>query len=172
MAGNGLSNMRRWWRHQWTGSRALRKALPAEALQRLGALVAECETRHGGEIRFAVEASLDLPLIGEGQSARERSLEAFSQLRVWDTEANNGVLIYLLLADHDIEIVADRGIDRAVGAAGWEAVCHTMETALRAGRFEEGLRRGIEAVSAHLERHCPRGAGDGNELPDAPVVLE
>jgi hypothetical protein len=172
MASNALLNIGRWWRHECTGSRALRKALPAEALERLGAVVAACEARHGGEIRFAVEASLDLPLFGKGQSGRERALEVFSNLRVWDTEANNGVLIYLLLADHDIEIVADRGIDRIVGAAGWETVCHDMETALRAGRFEEGLRLGIEEVSAHLERHFPRVDGDRNELPDAPFVLD
>lgn len=165
-------NIRRWWRHEWTGARALRRALPPEALERLGRVVAACEARHGGEIRFAVEASLDLPMFGAGQSARERALEVFSRLRVWDTEANNGVLVYLLLADHDIEIVADRGIDRRVGAAGWEAVCLEMEGALRAGRFEEGLRRGIETVSAHLERHFPREAGDRNELPDAPFVIE
>jgi len=169
----GLSeNFRRAWRHALTGSRAVRKALPDDARTRLGAVIAACEARHGGEIRFAVEASLDLPWFGEGTSARERAVEVFSQLRVWDTEANNGVLIYLLLADHDLEIVADRGIDRAVGAAGWEAVCATMEAALRAGRFEEGLRLGIESVSAHLERHCPRGEGDRNELPDAPFVVE
>jgi uncharacterized membrane protein len=165
-------DLKRWWRHEWTGARALRKALPAEALARLGDVVAACEARHGGEIRFVVEASLDLPLFGAGQSGRERALEIFSQLRVWDTEANNGVLIYLLLADHDLEIVADRGIDRVVGPEGWETVCRDMETALRAGRFEEGLRLGIEEVSAHLERHFPRQAGDRNELPDAPFVME
>src|SRR5215217_209024 len=115
------SNLGRWWRHQWTNARDVRKALPPEALERLGRAVAECEARHGGEIRFAVEASLDLPLFGEGPGARERAIDLFSDLRVWDTEANNGVLIYLLLADHDIEIVADRGIDRHVGAAGWAA---------------------------------------------------
>jgi uncharacterized membrane protein len=90
---------------------------------------------------------------------------------VWDTEENSGVLIYLLLADHDVEIVADRGVHAKVGPAGWEAICRTMETEFRAGRFEAGVLAGIAAVSAHLETHFPPKGGDRNELPDQPVVL-
>ncbi|MCD6024076.1 MAG: hypothetical protein K0Q91_992 [Fibrobacteria bacterium] len=165
-------NFRRWLRHELTGASAVRKVLSAEALARLGGVVAQSEKRHTGEIRLAVEASLDLPLFRNGISARERALAVFSDLHVWDTEANNGVLIYLLLADHDVEIVADRGIHEIVGAVGWEEICHAMERAFRLGRFEEGLEEGIRAVSQHLEAHFPAtGADDRNELPDEPVLL-
>lgn len=165
-------NFRRWLRHERTGARAVRRVLPAEALARLGDVVAQCEKRHRGEIRLAVEAALDLPLFRDGIPARERALSVFSDLRVWDTEGNNGVLIYLLLADHDVEIVADRGIHEIVGAVGWEEICHAMERSFRLGRFEEGLEEGIRAVSQHLEAHFPAtGEADRNELPDEPVVL-
>jgi hypothetical protein len=161
----------RWLRHERTGASALNRVLSAEALARLGGVITEGEKRHTGEIRLAVEASLQLPLFRNGISARERAVTVFSDLHVWDTEDNNGVLIYLLLADHDVEIVADRGINEAVGAAGWEAICHAMETSFRAGRFQEGLEEGLRAVSAHLERHFPGTGIDRNELPDAPVIL-
>jgi uncharacterized membrane protein len=95
----------------------------------------------------------------------------FAQLRVWDTAHNNGVLIYLLLADRDVEIVVDRGIDARVGKAGWEAICQMMEAEFRAGHFERGVIKGIDAVTRHLATHFPRDAGSVNELPDAPVVL-
>ena len=164
-------NFSRWLRHELTGAGALRKVLPPEALTRLGAVVTEGEKRHNGEIRLAVEASLNLPLFRDGISARERAVAVFSNLGVWDTEANNGVLIYLLLADKDVEIVADRGIHEIVGAVGWEEICHAMEQSFRMGRFEEGLTEGLRAVSEHLERHFPASEGDRNELPDAPVIL-
>jgi uncharacterized membrane protein len=92
-------------------------------------------------------------------------------LRVWDTAHNNGVLISLLLADHDVEIVADRGIDAKVGAAGWENICRTMEADFHAGDFERGVIRGIGAVSREMAAHFPQSAGGSNELPDAPVVM-
>jgi uncharacterized membrane protein len=168
-------NFRRWLRHELTGARALRKVLSAASLARLGETVAASEQRHSGEIRLAVEASLPLPLFRDGISGRTRALQVFSDLGVWDTEANNGVLIYLLLADHDVEIVADRGIHAKVGAAGWEDICHGMEKAFREGRFEEGLRGGIERVAALLREHFPLAEserhGDRNELPDAPFIM-
>jgi uncharacterized membrane protein len=140
-------------------------------LSRLAAVTAASEKRHNGEIRLAVEPSLRLPLFRDGVSARERAIKVFTDLRVWDTEANNGVLIYLLLADHDVEIVADRGIHEIVGAVGWEEICHGMEQAFRLGFFEQGLEEGIREVAAHLETHFPPTAGDRNELPDAPHIL-
>ena len=100
-----------------------------------------------------------------------RALEVFGQLRVWDTAENCGVLVYLLLADRDVEIVADRGIDAKVGAAGWEAICKVMEADFRAGDFARGAIRGIDAVSRHLAAHFPRRGGGKNELPDTPVVM-
>lgn len=121
---------------------------------------------------FAVEAALDtLPLMAD-QPARERAIEVFSQLRVWDTEHNNGVLIYLLLADHDVEIIADRGIASRVGNEAWEAICRQMETAFREGQFESGVITGIGAIGTHLQEYfaTERKAGE-NELPDRPVIL-
>jgi hypothetical protein len=164
-------NFRRWLRHELTGAGALRKVLSPEALARLGAVVTAGERRHSGEIRLVVEASLNLPLFRNGISARDRAVEVFSNLHVWDTEANNGVLIYLLLADHDVEIVADRGINEIVGAVGWEGICHAMEQAFRLGRFEEGLEEGLREVAEHLETHFPATGENRNELPDAPLIL-
>jgi uncharacterized membrane protein len=129
------------------------------------------EATHHGQIRFAVEAALDvLPLL-RNQSARGRAIDVFSLLRVWDTADNNGVLIYLLLADRDVEIVADRGIVSHVGQDQWERICRGMEHAFREGRFEEGVLEGIRAVSAHLARYYPGQDKRRNELPDSPVVL-
>jgi uncharacterized membrane protein len=122
-------------------------------------------------VRFAVEGSLDLFDLLRGMTARERALQVFSQLGVWDTEENNGVLIYLLLADRDFEIVADRGIHRIVGSAGWEPIARRMEAAFRAGDFQRGIIEGIDAVGEVIARHYPRRGGDSNELPDRPIVL-
>ena len=162
-------SVKRLLRHLLMPGWRTRTRFPAATLGRIEAAIAESERRHGGQLRFAVEAALDLLPLLRGESARERALEVFSQLRVWDTEANNGVLIYLLLADHDVEIVADRGIHRRVGAETWERICQKMEIAFRVGQFEAGVLAGIEAISAELARHYPPGAE--NELPDAPVML-
>jgi uncharacterized membrane protein len=159
-------------RHESIGIRDLKRVLPDAAHERLTGQVRDSEKGHEGEIRLVLESSLAPGLIWRGVSARERAVEVFSELRVWDTEANNGVLIYLLMADRDVEIVADRGIDRVVGAAGWEAICRVMEEKFRAGAFEAGLSGGIAAVSDHLERHFPaRAERNPNELPDAPLLL-
>jgi uncharacterized membrane protein len=132
----------------------------------------QAESGHEGEIRFAVEASLNtLPLL-RGQSARERGLEVFSQLRVWDTEHNNGVLIYLLLADRDVEIIADRGIHRRAGDEKWEAICREMEAAFREGQFEAGVIAGIHAVGNQLREYFSvKRESRANELSDSPVIL-
>jgi uncharacterized membrane protein len=145
--------------------------LPTQSLQAIETAIARSEAQHQGEIRFAVEAGLDLwSLLGD-QSARERAIEVFSQLQVWDTEANNGVLIYLLWADHDVEIVADRGINARVGSAEWERICGEMEALFRQGRFEEGVILGIQAITVHLVKHFPARPEDRNELEDKPVLF-
>lgn len=161
----------RYMRHLCSNDGQVRRAFSQAALDRIEAAIGAAELRHLGEIRFAVEAGLDVKPLFADQTARERALEVFSCLRVWDTERNNGVLIYLLLAEHDVEIIADRGIDAQVGKPGWEAICQTMEKLLRAGRFEEGILAGIQAVSARLAKHFPKNSSDTNELPDVPVVL-
>lgn len=147
------------------------RALPLGAMKAIEEAVKRSEATHGGEIRFAAEAALDGAALLAGQSARERALEVFSLLRVWDTEENNGVLIYLLLADHDVEIVADRGLNGKVPAAEWEAICRRMEAGFRRNAFGEGVVTGVEEISRLLARHYPARPGDRNELPDRPTVL-
>lgn len=164
-------NLKRIMRHLSSGRAALRRAFPQRALDAIERAIRETEAKHDGQIRFAVEAALDLTPLLAGQTARERAIEVFSGLRVWDTEHNNGVLIYLLLADRDVEIVADRGIHARLGQETWEAVCRGMETAFRNGQFEAGVLAGIRAVGEHLAHHFPARGGKPNEMPDRPVVL-
>jgi uncharacterized membrane protein len=158
-------------RHLMQPAWTVRRAFPAHSLEAIRGAIAQSEAGHTGEIRFAVEHALDLRGLLRNLSARERAIDVFSQLRVWDTEHNNGVLIYLLLADRDVEIVADRGIHARVGSQGWEAICRGMEAAFGAGRFEAGVLDGIQAIGEHLRRHFPSAGGGENELPDRPVVL-
>jgi uncharacterized membrane protein len=150
-----------------------RRTFPPDALQRIAEAVAAGEARHRGEICFAVESALHARAVLRGASARERALEVFAQLRVWDTAANNGVLVYLLLADQRIEIVADRGLAGLVSAEQWRGVCQLIEERLQAGEPEDAAIAGIAAVSDLLAGHFPRAPGDGdeNELPDRPMLL-
>ncbi len=164
-------DLARLMRHLATTSARVRRAFPASALRSIEQAIEASETTHAGQIRFVVEGALDGAPLFRNQLARERAIDVFAQLRVWDTEHNNGVLIYLLLADRDVEIVVDRGIDRHVGTAGWEAICQMMEAHFRAGRFEQGVIAGIAAVTKHLQVHFPEDGAAVNELPDAPVVL-
>ena len=149
----------------------VRRAFPPVSMRAIEAAIATSERRHLGQIRFAVEASLELAPLWRGMTGRDRAVEVFADLRVWDTEHNNGVLVYLLLADRDMEIVADRGIHAAVGEAAWEEVCRTMEGALHEGQFETAVVKAIEAIGALLATHFPRQTPGANELPDVPVVL-
>lgn len=158
-------------RHLFAMPGALARRFPAPSMATIEKAIGQSETRHRGEIRFAAEAALDGPALFGGQSARERAIDVFAELRVWDTEENNGVLIYLLLADHDLEIVADRGINAKVPPAQWEGICRRMEAALARGDFVQGVLTGIEEVTQLLARHYPATAGGVNELPDKPVVL-
>jgi uncharacterized membrane protein len=162
----------RLWRHLATDHPSARRAFPEPALQRIEALIAAGEQRHRGQVRFVVEPALPLARVLKSLPPRERALEVFGLLRVWDTEDNAGVLVYLLLADRDVEIVADRGIHGKVGPPEWEAVCRTMEAAFRDGRFADGAAEGLTRINALLEQHYPRGAGEqANELPDRPLIL-
>ena len=149
------------------------RAFPPALLERLAQRVAASERRHTGQVRICVEGGLPLSYLWRGADARERAVMAFGKLRVWDTEHNNGVLIYLLLAEHAIEIVADRGLARAVPPQAWQAMATHLEDALRAGRHEDGLTDALAEVSALLVRHFPApegGLATGNELPDQPVI--
>jgi uncharacterized membrane protein len=164
-------DFRRILRHLATSPLAARRAFPGHALAAIEAAIAEAERSHAGEIRFAVEGALELGALLRGQAPRERALAAFGSLGVWDTEHNNGVLIHVLLADRDVEIVADRGVSARVGTGELEAVCRVMESAFREGRFEEGAVQGVRALGELLARHFPRQAGERDELPDRPVIL-
>ena len=164
--------LQRVFRHLATDRIAVRRAFPKAAMVRIEAAIAKGEKSHRGQLRFAVEAALPLGRILRSLMPRERALEVFGQLRIWDTAENCGVLVYLLLADRDVEIVADRGIHAHVGTAAWGAICRKMEAAFRAGRYGEGVEAGVAEINALLARHYPREGGDGaNELSDRPVIL-
>ena len=167
--------MNRWLRllrHRWLDEDDARRALGPGALIRIQERVRASEHSHSGEIRICIEAGLPLSYVWRGLSARQRAITLFGKLRVWDTEHNNGVLIYLLLAEHRIEIVADRGLSRHVDAAAWHRIVDGMGAAFRAGRFEEGLVAAIDAVDARLRERFPLAPGEPNpnELPDAPLL--
>jgi len=164
------SKFARIWRHFGVGSRAVQRAFPRDALEVIAGATFAVEARQAGEIRFAVEHSLPFRRLWRGVTPRQRAIEVFAQLGVWDTRDNNGVLIYLLLADRDVEIVADRGL-AGVPQAEWERCCAAMESHFREGRFREGALGGIAAVADVLARHAPGGLDAGNELPDRPAVL-
>lgn len=155
-------------RHRWVDERDAKRALGDAALQRLEQRVKASERRHSGEIRVCVEAGLPLSYLWRDLKARDRAVTLFGKLRVWDTEHNNGVLIYLLLAERAIEIVADRGLSRRVTQTDWTPLLHGMKEDFRAGRFEEGLARAIDATDALLAQHFPLAPGEANpnELPD------
>jgi uncharacterized membrane protein len=151
--------------------RQVNRAFPRQTLTAIEQAIKASESAHVGEIRFAVEGALHSTPLLRGQSARERAIEVFSQLRIWDTEHNNGVLLYLLLADRDVEIVADRGLHAKVGTQGWEPICRKMEAAFKQADYEGGVVRGIQATTQHLMKHFPARGGTRNELPDKPVLL-
>ena len=167
-----LKKLQRILRHRWIDEADTRKAVPPELVERLTRRVAASERRHSGEVRICVEAGLPLSYLWRGASARERAVAMFGKLRVWDTEHNNGVLIYLLLAEHAIEIVADRGVARHVPPQHWQALARDMASAFKAGRFEQGLAAAVDAVDQLLRQHfaLAAGAANPNELPDTPLV--
>lgn len=147
-----------------------RRFTPA-VLKRIEAAVTDVERRHSGEIRFAIETALDLPDLWYGTTPRERAVLVFGHLGVWDTAGNNGVLVYVLVADHDVEIVADRAIAARVPQAGWDAVCREVESHFRAGRFAEGSEAAVTGVGRLLAAHFPGEGGDRDEQPNRPVLL-
>ena len=164
-------NIKRIVKHLFATDGQVKRAFPRSTLKAIEKAIAASEREHAGEIRFAIEGALDGRPLFRGQSSRERALDVFSQLRVWDTQHNTGLLIYLLLADRTVEIVADRGIHEKVGSDEWRKICERMETAFKQSNFEGGLIAGVQAVTQHLKAHFPVKGNDGNELPDKPVIL-
>ncbi|EIF32172.1 putative membrane protein [Burkholderia sp. Ch1-1] len=158
-------------RHLLTTHRRVNRAFPRDTLSAIEKAIKACDAEHVGEACFAIEGALHSTALFNGQSARDRAVEVFSQLRVWDTEHNNGVLIYVLLADRGVEIVADRGVHAKVGSQEWQAICHTMEEAFRQGAYRDGAISGIQATAQLLKRHFPAHRTTTNELPDTPAIL-
>jgi uncharacterized membrane protein len=164
-------NCKRLCRHLTTSHFQVQRAFPADSLQAIEAAIKASELAHAGEIRFVVEAALDIVPLWHGQTARERAIEVFSQLRVWDTEYNNGVLVYLLLAERDVEIIADRGIGAKVPQEEWQAICREMEAALGQSKFAAGVISGIQAIGRHLISTFPARDAGRNELSNRPLVI-
>ena len=163
----------RWSRHLLGSRHQLTRHFPVDCLAAIKAAIARAEAMHRGEIRFAVEAALQPEQLWRGLSARERALEVFSTLRVWDTEHNNGVLIYVLLADRAVEIVVDRGIHtKSGGSEVWRNIITAMQSAFAEGHFASGSVDGVAAVAAELACHFGATGSDGNELPDDVVLLK
>jgi uncharacterized membrane protein len=163
----------RLFRHLISTRGKLARAFPVEALEAIERAVTASELLHSGEIRFAVEAALEPGEIWAGRTPRARALQVFAALGVWDTAANNGILIYVLLADRDVEIVADRGFNGRVSAAEWSAVCSGMEEKFRSGQYAQGAVDGVHEAGRLLARHYPPlpGGRDEDELPNRPAVL-
>jgi uncharacterized membrane protein len=167
-----MNRLLRILKHRVRDDTDTRRAIGPDVVRRLQQRVQSSERQHSGEIRVCVEAGLPLSYLWRGLSARDRAVTMFGKLRVWDTAHNNGVLIYLLLAEHAIEIIADRGLNAHVSPAQWAAIVGTMREAFRAGRHEQGLNAAIDAVDALLRQHFAMtpGLDNPNELPDAPYL--
>ena len=164
-------NLKRVVRHLLMNRWRVALAFPPRTLSAIEDSIVASHKTHAGQVRFAVEGALHSALLLRGEDARTRAVEVFSQLRVWDTEQNNGVLIYLLLADRDVEIVADRGVHAKVDANDWESICRTMEAEFRLSNYESGVVKGIGDVTELLKKHFPASVTSFEELSPDPVVL-
>jgi uncharacterized membrane protein len=149
----------------------VKRLFPQRTMHNLEDAIRSSENWHTGELRFVVEAGLDWPDLLAGTSSRKRAIDIFSQLRIWDTEHNSGVLIYLLLADNKVEILADRGINSHVSQAEWVKICQDMESHFRTGNFESGALTGISSITLLLKQHFPAVTHKINDLPDRPLIL-
>lgn len=158
-------------RHLLTTDRHVWRLFPGSTLAAIEQAIKDGEITHDGEVRMVIEGALEMPALLRAQSARERAIELFSQLRIWDTQHNNGLLVYLLLADRAVELIADRGIHERVGAGEWNAICRRMATAFKRSDFEGGALVGIGLLTQQLVTHFPATRQSPNELPDEPLLL-
>ncbi|MEY4765547.1 MAG: hypothetical protein RI907_2220 [Pseudomonadota bacterium] len=167
------TQLQRWTRHLWLDDSDSRRLLPTEACARLEAAVRASEARHLGELRVCVEASLPWAALRAGLDAHQRAIDLFGQLRVWDTPHNNGVLIYLLLADRRIEILADRGLHSLADPKLWTQLAQDIGQAMASGQVEAGLQQALTQVSAALVAHHPAPASTTkrNDLPDSIILM-
>ena len=165
------ARLARLFRHLVSDRSNVRRAFPDDGLARIERRIAEGERRHSAELHVAIEASLPLMDVLRGRRPRERALEVFGRLRVWDTEANNGVLIHLLLADRAVEIVADRGAARAIDDAHWRGVAQAMSDAFRAGDYVDGVMTALDRLEPLLAEAFPAQPRNPDELPNRPSIL-
>lgn len=166
-----MNKFKRAIRHLTTTKFAGKKAFPTATLSALQSTIAEGESVHRAEIRLIVEPSLDLPAVLSGMTSRERASELFTLYRIWDTEENCGVLIYINLADHQVEIIVDRGIARLVSAATWQTVCTTMTTGFAQGNYHDSAIAGLRQLNTLLQGHFPEGDIQSNQLSNQPILL-
>ena len=166
-----MNRLQRLFRHLFETRYAVRRRFTPAVLDAVEAAIRSAEAAHCGELRFVVEADLDAWSIIGGKSPRQRALEVFAGLGVWDTELNHGVLVYVLHADRAVEVVADRGFNGLVTPDEWAAVCRGMEAEFRQGRWQQGALAGVTSVASLIGRHFPDGGQHGNELPDRPLLL-
>jgi uncharacterized membrane protein len=167
-----MVNFKRWLNHAFMPPWRWRVLFPKAVLDDIEKAVKHSEQQHSGELRFAVESTLVLGKVWRGMSARQRAIEVFSNLRVWDTEENSGVLIYLLLADREVHIVADRGITQRVAQSEWDAIAKAMQQEFKRGDFLRGSLHGIECITMLLATHFPAGTENRNELSNKPAIIE
>jgi uncharacterized membrane protein len=175
VAGDGVRSLSarlgRLWRHRLATPRQVRRTFDAAAFERIEAAIAEGESLHRGELRFAVEADLDLSSLWADKTPRERALEVFATQGIWDTEENTGVLIYLLWADHAVEIIADRAASRSLPQARWQEICAGVADACRAGNHVAGILDAVSTVNQALAATLPAQARDQDELPNRSILL-
>ncbi|MEC4747102.1 TPM domain-containing protein [Methylomicrobium sp. Wu6] len=167
-----MVNIKRWLKHLFMPPWRWRTAFPSATLTAIEEAISQSERKHRGELRFVVENSLPPMHVWRGRTPANRAQQVFADLRIWDTEENSGVLIYLLLADREVHIVADRGIARRVAQTEWDAIASSMQQAFQRGDFREGVQAGIECITKLLTTHFPADSLNPNELPDRPVVIK
>lgn len=166
-----MKMLSRLWTHLSTTSAAGRRAFPPSTLKAIEQTIAEGETRHRAEVRMIVEPALDMHAVLRHVSSRERARELFAHYRIWDTEENCGVLVYVNLADHKVEIVADRGVGRTIPASDWHAICRTMTHGFARSAYHDSIITALDQLNGLLQTHYPGDGSRANELADKPLVL-
>ena len=167
----GENMLSRWFKNLTTTPFALRRYFPPATLATIDAAIATSEQSHRAELRCAVEASLSIGNLLNAVDSKARAIEVFSILRMWDTAENNGVLLYMLLAEHKIEIVADRGFADSVTSAEWMTICVELEQAFAVGDYEAGTLAALDRISMLARQYFPAANDDRNELANRTVFL-
>jgi uncharacterized membrane protein len=167
-----MVKLSRWLKHAFMPPWCWRLSFPADVLNDIEKAVKQSESQHSGELRFAIENSLAPGWVWHRMAARHRAAQVFSNLRVWDTEENSGVLIYVQLADREVHILADRGISKRVEQAEWDRIAQLIQTQFHDKRFREGSLQGIAEITNLLAAHFPANSDNDNELPNRPVIIK